>query len=780
MIENITSIKITGGPYASQKSLKVFGDNINIIYGSNGSGKSTIAKAVRCAKGESITNYSGSFDIEIDEKTRKNIYVYDEQFVRRNVLIDQDDIGSIVMLGQQVELDETIRSLNIKREHLEQEKEKLENEFSKFTDPKNILAPDHIFNDIRKSLREKGGWADNNRTLKNNRINSTIDQGLIERLSKCMPDNCSIEDLYKSFEEGKSKYNLIIDKDIVNLRLESNADLTKIQAAIDVLNKKVNKPELTDRDRAVIEAIQEEDRRYLNDTKRIFSRENISRCPLCLQEISSDYKDNLLKVVQAYFNKEVEKYKAECSDWQNNLENWKAIEVPKQIYDILKTELGSSLRQASLILERQFKMLAKQFNNKKTDVFSFHSDIDRGKLESALSEYNKCISDINSHVNSYNRDVINKERLKNELLDLNDKLASYKNRALINSYFHSKEKENNIKNQMESLASEIGDLTREIIDLNAQKRKISIALDFINSYLAYIFFDKSHLKLKADAGKYKILVDNRDVKPELISTGERNALALCYFFAKSFENKEAKHKFDEEKLFVIDDPVSSYDQANKVGIMSFLRMMLSQIYKGNPQSKILILTHDRQVFFDFQKVRSDILGKKNTRSFQLTKSHELHVENGDRSLYKHLLGDVFNFAKAEPQGENVNIGNTMRKLLEAFFTFTFNGSFTNALRDNKVLDLLPEKKRSYYGNLMSRLILNSESHTEECIYSLNDFNDLYDVKEMRKTAKSILTLLYNINYLHLEKYLGHEETEEIRKWTCEDKIDEIDSPEIYQ
>jgi hypothetical protein len=95
------------------------------------------------------------------------------------------------------------------------------------------------------------------------------------------------------------------------------------------------------------------------------------------------------------------------------------------------------------------------------------------------------------------------------------------------------------------------------------------------------------------------------------------------------------------------------------------------------------------------------------------------------------------------------------------------------LRDSDVLNLLPERKRVYYGNLMARLVLNSESHTEEAMYSLNNFSNLYEENEIKKTAQSVLTFLYNINKLHIEKYLSADKAEVIRKWTEEEKIDEI-------
>ena len=536
----------------------------------------------------------------------------------------------------------------------------------------------------------------------------------------------------------------------------------------------MQKPELTDRDRMIIDAIQGDDKKYLNDTKKVFSNNQTSRCPLCLQEVSPEYKVDLLRKVHAYFNKEVEDYKQRCNRWSASLNSWRGVTVPKEISDILSSDNSSKIKTVSLILEKKFKELAKEVDKRSADVFTYQTNFNWKELENAMADYEGTVASINSLIDSYNEDVKNKEAIKTQLLNLNDQLAAFNNKHILESYNQQKKKEDDLKNKIKHLQNDIEQKENQITDLNAQKQQVGIALDFINSFLSYIFFDKQHLQLKAEAGKYKILVNNRNVKPDLISTGERNSLSLCYFFAKTFENREKDHRYDEEELFVIDDPVSSFDQANKVGIMSFLRLMFGKINDGNPNSKILVMTHDQQVFFDLKKIFKDIPGGDNKlKVFTLTQTHEMIDAKINTNLYKALLNDVYDVANGDNLANVRNIGNNMRKLLEAFFTFFFNSSFMKGLHDREVLDLLPERKRVYYGNLMARLVLNSESHTEEAMYSLNNFSDLYEANEIKKTAQSVLTFLYNINKLHIEKYLSTDKAEVIRKWTEEEKIDEI-------
>lgn len=70
--------------------------------------------------------------------------------------------------------------------------------------------------------------------------------------------------------------------------------------------------------------------------------------------------------------------------------------------------------------------------------------------------------------------------------------------------------------------------------------------------------------------------------------------------------KKKEDKYNDERLLVIDDPVSSFDNGNRLGIMSLLRYQYANIQKGNPNSRMLVLTHDLSSAFDLVKIRSTL------------------------------------------------------------------------------------------------------------------------------------------------------------------------------
>jgi wobble nucleotide-excising tRNase len=314
---------------------------------------------------------------------------------------------------------------------------------------------------------------------------------------------------------------------------------------------------------------------------------------------------------------------------------------------------------------------------------------------------------------------------------------------------------------------------KTIRNLQQQKERTDIALDYINQELQYVFYGDKKMELEQGKGCYILKVNGMSVKPNKISVGERNALALCYFFASLDAGKRETEKYKTESLVVIDDPVSSFDHGNRVGVMSLLRYQFYKIVDGNANSRILVMSHDLHTVFDLVKIRSDIQGGRGGEKKFLELENRQLKEQDVRNEYKKLLEQVYAYAADDREKEyddvlEMSIGNIMRRMMEAFSSFCYNEPFEKMAREENVLALVPEKKRGYYENLMWRLVLNSESHEEENVYSLDLMVENYTRKEKLKTAKSLLLFLYYINKVHLVAYLK-EKNEKV------DKIKKIES-----
>ena len=83
-------------------------------------------------------------------------------------------------------------------------------------------------------------------------------------------------------------------------------------------------------------------------------------------------------------------------------------------------------------------------------------------------------------------------------------------------------------------------IEKRINNLNNKQKQTSIALDMMNKELALIFFDENRLVLNGKDNYYEILVRGHSIPLSKLSTGEKNVLALVYFFSLINRGKKVK------------------------------------------------------------------------------------------------------------------------------------------------------------------------------------------------------------------------------------------------
>ena len=370
--------------------------------------------------------------------------------------------------------------------------------------------------------------------------------------------------------------------------------------------------------------------------------------------------------------------------------------------------------------------------------------------------------------------------LKQELERLNKQIAYCEIKDNFNYYEEKLRIMQALNSKKDHNDRRLGCISSKISELNAQKKQINIAQDKINEHLKYIFFKEGRLELSENQGQYVLKSNGNRVKAKDVSTGERNAIALSYFFTEIFKGENSKEFYTKPKFIVIDDPISSFDFENKVGIMSFLNYQIHKIMTGCNKSKMIILTHDLMSAFDMQKIISNLpkvefyderenRNKKDVIFIQKElKEHQFVDFSKKYSEYKTLLNEIYDYAN-NSISENVNIGNNMRKVLEAFGTFNYQCGIKDITRDKVIVANLSPEQQVYFENLMYRLVLHGESHAEDKTKTL-DFFSCISESEKQKTAKDILSLLYLLNKAHLQKYLQKEQVEKIEQWVENCKI----------
>ena len=780
MFENFKTIKIKGGCFDSETELELFKkDALSVIYGRNGSGKTTIANCIgELAKSdeEKSVDFSVTSPATISIDKKNSIFIFNEDFVREQVRVENDGIHTIVMLGEQVELDKQIAKKKEDLTKLEEELNQLNEIQKKYDDAKEYISPLYYFNQIRDALRTDGGWADIDRDVKGHAVKSRITEDLINALL--------------NLEEPTENYDTLRNRvrDNLNLYRESEdaQELTwikglvllpdSLEQLIELLMKPLDKPKLTEREHRLLALLTQHPEHSTEETKRMLA-ENWSFCPMCLREITEIDKATIAQTLTHILNKKAKQYEDLL---RTELNKFAIIESSLPVFKGSLNEPELKMAQTALSnLNQILHRVLQKINQRKNDIYtSLKEPFSKEECiayREAVITWVKALDVLEECVKRFNDSVNKRNKLSKQIRTENNLLARKQHSTLLQNFKQAKEKSAKNQELLIDKREAHESIQSEIRCLKAQKERTDIALDYINHELQYVFYSKRKVTLEPGEGCYKLKINGKAVKPKKISVGERNVLGLCYFFAKLFGGKTEATKYSSEYLIVIDDPVSSFDYGNRVGVMSLLRFQFGNILKGNVNSRILVLSHDLHSIFDLLKIRGEVIqGKAGDRSFMELTKNKLEIKNF-RNEYKKLIECVYSYAvdtnKNDPDEIlEIGIGNIMRRMLEAFSSFCYNVSFENMLRKEDILLSIPETKRSYYGNFMYRLTLNTESHMEESAYTLNSITSFFTREEKIQTAKSVLLFLLYINKSHLKAYLNDEQLTQIEKW----KIDEDD------
>lgn len=749
MIEKVKGLSIYGRCFSKKTNLAFFpndNDRIAIVYGKNGSGKSTISNGLsQIAFGEDSEELSASLidraDNEISLVPESKIFVFNEKYIDENVKIDADGLGTIILLGGQVDLQADIDRYTALLAAAQEEHDVAQTALESFGYKNNPLSPDYHFARIKKVLQ--GDWATTDATIKGNKINSKVTEEVVREIGGLSVSETK-EQLQQKFDGTKALLDKVADVTtgypVPIGRVEFTDGFERV--ICDLLAKLVEKPVLTERESMILSMIQSGRQSIVEAAKNDFSDGATTVCPYCFREIDDEYRRSLINSINKVLNKDVDEHKAEL----------RAISFPgfgkdySHFTDLdagLVKEIREQIENCQKLIEQYKAAIQLKLN-------SIYNPVNMAPigLENSIQQLNVLLSKLESIRQEFVDAIQRRKAILRDLLLINKKIAHLQIGQAYRDYLKQQREMRAAEAKLQTKQKEVNKTSEHLKALELQKSNVGLAIENINNALDYVFFSHGRLSIVLKNDKYYLKSNGNDVKPKSVSLGERNIIALCYFFTQILSNQDIGRLYQDEELVVIDDPISSFDFENKIGISSFLRYQTHKIIKGNAKSKILFLTHDLSTFSDLQKIADEMeksfkkqkLGVSvKGRAFELqgwTLSDPIKSINE----YRDLLNMIFSYAMGNTEGLSLAIGNSMRRALEAFSTFIYGTGIAEVSFDPKVVKSLGNHSR-YFENLMYRLVLHGESHFETRVYALQDDLSFYrfiSEEEKQRTCKEVL------------------------------------------
>lgn len=780
MLENVHGLRIEGRCFGNNTNFQFYpntNDRMSILYGRNGSGKSTISEGLSCIKdGISTSDLSASLvdaqynSLSIPEDV--GMFVFNEQYVDRNLKIEDDGLGTIVLLGGQVDVQKEIDKKVSEVSNLEKECECIQEEYNKYIDSQNPLSPQYHWNRINASLKQVGGWAEVDSKLKGNRRNTSVTDDVITEICG-LTTKFTLEELKKQFDDTHELLDKIAEVSTTypeEIRAIAYDDKWE-DVVIKILSIKIEEPILTEREKAMLDTIKNSGQSDLEQARQDFSLETTVLCPYCYQHIDKTYKESLIKSINTVLNKDVDEHKDDLSGIE-----FPVIGVDLMKYDILDPVLIKRIEERIQICQEIIAKYKDYVDKKQGNIYTPITISRMGLLES-VNLLNDLLKQLEDKRKEFNNIAGRKTELVQKLVLINKLIAHSQTELAYGDY----KKQTLVKKKLEDEVSEkqkaLVEVKKRLKELEQQKVNTGLAIKNINDSLDYVFFETERLSIELKNDRYYLKSNGKDVKPKTVSQGERNIIALCYFFTHILSNQDVLKLYNREMFVVIDDPVSSFDFENKVGIVSFMRLQISRIINGNQKSKILVLSHDLEAVFNLRKALEEICSstkgtndrKLTYTAWELSRGH-LNLLVNRYGEYKNLLMRIYRYADGNVDDSNITIGNIMRRVLEAFSTFNYQKGIEQVSCDKNILEALGEYS-VYFENLMYRLVLHGESHYEEQVKSLHDGNNFFKFiseEEKQKTARNILCFIHLLNPFHLVAYLNDEKdaVQNIQKWVA--------------
>lgn len=228
-------------------------------------------------------------------------------------------------------------------------------------------------------------------------------------------------------------------------------------------------------------------------------------------------------------------------------------------------------------------------------------------------------------------------------------------------------------------------LNEDIANLTKEIKGVDSTMLAINKTLIDSGFQGFHLKKKGnkdvDKNRYVIVRDDNTIAKGL-SVGERNFIAFLYFYHKVF-GRESSNEVFQDRIVVIDDPVSSMDSSSLFIVSSLIRNLISICYNnGTPAHRdaprfikqMFVLTHNA---YFMQESSYDRIKQHHAVIFYLIKKND-NVSKITHCFKEDELGIKYNYSPVQNSyaalwreykevKSAVALKRVMRHILEHYF-----------------------------------------------------------------------------------------------------------------
>jgi wobble nucleotide-excising tRNase len=631
---------------------------VNFFYGANGSGKTTISNFIYDPANKRFPECQIEWENGIELKS----LVYNKEFRDRN--FGKGTIAGVFTLGQATK--EEAELIEEKRKELKeieqkgiQQKKVLDGQIKKRNNLENDFR-EEVWTTIYKKYENYFKEAFKGVIKKKSFLTRLLDE-----FENSSADLKTIEDLKKRAKTilGEQPKSLNTIPTITYSRIE------KIEQD-EIWSKKI----IGKSDVEIAKMIQRLNiNDWVNEGKKYLQKDET--CPFCQQDtINEEFRNQLEGYFDESFISDTNKVKELNEEYIRTFEN-----LTNELQLIETNEKTN--KESKLDVEKfssLLKTLSGQFTGNKELLNSKLKEPSRSiELVSTREQFNEIgelIKTANEAVKKHNDIVDNYATERQKLVDEIWKFIVEDNRTRIEYFIKHKtglqKGINNLTKKVKKLREEYLALDKQIKELTKNVTSIQPSVDEINQTLKSFGFQNFEIvPAKTGFNQYQIQRKNGELAEETLSEGEITFITFLYFL-QLVKGSTTESEITDDRILVIDDPISSLDSNVLFVVSSLLKEIAKSIRKNEGNIKqIILLTHN--VYF--HKEVSFINGRTNeccdTNYWILRKIdnisflQDFELTNPIQNSYELLWREL----KTKDHNSGITIQNTMRRIIENYF-----------------------------------------------------------------------------------------------------------------
>jgi len=717
---------------------------VNFIYGSNGCGKTTISNFLLNPIDPKFPNCSATWKNGTELKT----LVYNKEFRVKN--FDKGKLEGVFTLGEATK--EQKKVIEDKTEQLKQFKidgEKIRISQNLHKEKQETLESDFkdfAWNSIYKKYQN---------IFKEAFVGSMRSGDLFK--SRLLQELTTNKENLQTIDELKEKASTIFGEIPQNLNSISQINFDRIiEIEKDPIWKKIIVGKADVDIAKLIQKLNIND--WVNHGRNYIQENDI--CPFCQQPtITVKFKNQLESFFDETYLKDIELLKLLKQEYStlimtiiNELNNTDQIQKDLKNSKLNLDKFASSLK--TLISQNTTN---NEYQNNKLKEPS--RSIELVTQNELLNQISELITTANEEIKKHNDIVLDYSNQRNNLVKAVWKFLIEEFKSEINKFSATRKGLetgfNTIEIQLKNKLKDYSELKLEIRELSKNVTSIQPTIDEINRLLNSYGFNSFEIVPATENGFYKIQRENGEIAESTLSEGEITFITFLYFLQHA-KGGSTEDNVNEERILVIDDPISSLDSNVLFVVSTLIKEILKDVKsdKGNIK-QVILLTHN--VYFH-KEVSYEGLNRKGEKpqfwilrkNYKYSTIQHYNDQNPIQSSYELLWRDI----KEWERNSGITIQNTMRRILENFFSILGNK------RDDFLIGKFQtQEEREICRSLLSWV--NEGSHT----FSDDLYVEAPDgmIVKYLKVFQDIFKYTRNIGHYNMMMGISDETEEEIEQ-----------------